>query len=73
MSNPFFDAMGGGNLPGPMGNMMGMIRQFNEFRQSFQGDPKAMVQELLTSGQMSQSQFNELQGMARAFQQMLGK
>lgn len=23
MSNPFFDAMGGGNLPGPMGNMMG--------------------------------------------------
>lgn len=58
MSNPFFDAMGGGNLPGPMGNMMGMIRQFNEFRQSFQGDPKAKVQELLTSGQMSQSQFN---------------
>lgn len=73
MSNPFFDAMGGGNLPGPMGNMMGMIRQFNEFRQSFQGDPKAKVQELLTSGQMSQSQFNELQGVARAFQQMLGK
>ena len=73
MSNPFFDAMGGGNLPGPMGNMMGMIRQFNEFRQSFQGDPKAKVQELLTSGQMSQSQFNELLGMARAFQQMLGK
>lgn len=73
MSNPFFDAMGGGNLPGPMGNMMGMIRQFNEFRQSFKGDPKAKVQELLTSGQMSQSQFNELQGMARAFQQMLGK
>lgn len=73
MSNPFFDAMGGGNLPGPMGNMMGMIRQFNEFRQSFQGDPKAKVQELLTSGQMSQRQFNELQGMARAFQQMLGK
>ena len=73
MSNPFFDAMGSGNLPGPMGNMMGMIRQFNEFRQSFQGDPKAKVQELLTSGQMSQSQFNELQGMARAFQQMLGK
>ena len=73
MSNPFFDAMGGGNLPGPMGNMMGMIRQFNEFRQSFQGDPKAKVQELLTSGQMSQSQFNELQGMARAFQQMFGK
>lgn len=73
MSNPFFSAMGDGNLPGPMGNMMGMMQQFNEFRQSFQGDPKAKVQELLNSGQMSQTQFNELQGMARAFQQMLGK
>ena len=41
MSNPFFNAMGGGNLPGPMGNMMGMIQQFNEFQKTFQGDPKA--------------------------------
>lgn len=73
MNNPFFSAMGGGNLPGHMGNMMGLMQQFNEFRQSFQGDPKAKVQELLNSGQMSQTQFNELQGMARAFQQMLGK
>lgn len=73
MNNPFFSAMGGGNLPGPMGNMMGLMQQFNEFRQSFQGDPKAKVQELLNSGQMSQTLFNELQGMARAFQQMLGK
>lgn len=62
MSNPFFNAMGGGNLPGPMGNMMGMIQQFNEFQKTFQGDPKAKVQELLNSGQMSQAQFNELPG-----------
>lgn len=72
MGNPFFSAMGGGNLPGPMGNMMNLMKQFNEFRQSFQGDPKQKVQEMLNSGQMSQSQFNELQGMASAFQQMLG-
>ena len=71
MSNPFFNAMGGGNLPGPMGNMMGMLQQFKEFRQTFQGDPKAKVQELLNSGQMTQAQYNELQGMARAFQQMM--
>lgn len=73
MSNPFFNAMGGGNLPGPIGNMMNMVQQFNEFRQAFQGDPKQKVQELLNSGQMSQSQFNELQGMARQFQQMMGR
>ena len=71
MCYPFFNAMGGGNLPGPMGNMMGMLQQFKEFRQTFQGDPKAKVQELLNSGQMTQAQFNELQGMARAFQQMM--
>ena len=73
MSNPFFNAMGGGNLPGPMGNMMGLVQQFNQFVQNFQGDPKANVHELLNSGQMTQEQFNELQGMARTFQQMLGK
>ena len=71
MSNPFFNAMGGGYLPRPMGNMMGMLQQFKEFRQTFQGDPKAKVQELLNSGQMTQAQFNELQGRARAFQQMM--
>ena len=71
MSNPFFNAIGGGNLPGPMGNMMGMLKQLKEFRQTFQGDPKAKVQDLLNSGQMTQAQFNELQGMARAFQQMM--
>ncbi len=72
MSNPFFNAMGGGNLPGPMGSMVGMIQQFKEFQKTFQGDPKEKVQELLNSGQMSQAQFNELQGMASAFMQMLG-
>lgn len=41
---------------------MGMIQQFNEFQKTFQGDPKAKVQELLNSGQMSQAQFNELPG-----------
>ena len=71
MSNPFFNAMGGGNLPGPMGNMMGMLQQFKEFRQTFQGDPKAKVHELLNYRQITQAQLNEIKGMARAFQQMM--
>ena len=73
MSNPFFNAMGGGSLPGPRANMMGLIQQFNVCQISFQGETMGKVHELLNSGQMSQAQFNELQGMARAFQQMLGK
>lgn len=49
-----------------------MISQFNQFKQSFQGDPKAQVQQLLNSGQMTQEQFNQLSQAATQFQQMMG-
>lgn len=52
-------------------NPMQMISQFNQFRASFTGDPKAEVQKLLTSGRITQAQLNQLQGMATQFQQML--
>lgn len=52
-------------------NPMQMIAQFNQFRSSFSGDPKAEVQKLIASGKMSQAQLNQLQGMATQFQQML--
>lgn len=52
---------------------MQMIQQFNQFRNSFQGDPKQKVQELLNSGQMSQQQFNQLQQQATQFQQLLNQ
>lgn len=76
MSNPLFQALGGGRMPvmpGPMDNMMNMVRQFKQFRQSFQGDPKAEVQKLLQSGKMTQAQLNQLQGMARQFQAIIGQ
>lgn len=44
-----------------------IFSKFNEFRSNFQGDPKAKVQELLNSGQMSQEQYNMLSAMARQF------
>ena len=67
MANPIYNALGGGtpSAPAPMGNMMQMMRRFNEFRKTFSGDPKQQVQELLNSGRMTQSQYNELQNMAR--------
>ena len=52
-------------------NPMQMIAQFNQFRSSFNGDPKAEVQKLIASGKMSQAQLNQLQGIATQFQQML--
>ena len=67
-----FNAMGGGKLPGQLGDLQTMMQKFNQFRASFQGDPRAEVQKLLNSGQMTQQQYNQLQGMAQQIQQMLG-
>lgn len=76
MSNPLFQMFGNQNQPqsnGPFSNPMQMIQQFNQFKQNFQGDPKQKVQEMLSNGQMSQDQFNQLSTMAQAFQQLLGR
>lgn len=72
--NPLFDLLGGNNaqLPGPLGNMQNFMSQFNRFRQSFQGDPKQQVQQLMNSGQMSQQQFNQISQMATQIQRMMG-
>ena len=53
-----------------MGNNQ-MLERFRKFKQSFSGDPRQKVQELLNSGQMSQSQFNQLQQMAQQFKNIL--
>lgn len=51
--------------------LSGLINQFDQFRQSIQGDPKQMVQQLLNSGRMSQAQYNQLSQMANEFQKLL--
>ena len=70
--NPLFNALGGGQLPGPMGQFQNMIQQFRQFQQSFKGDPKAEVEKLVQSGKISQQQLNQLQQVASQFQQLLG-
>jgi hypothetical protein len=71
MPNPLFNALGGGRMPGPMGQFQQMMQQFQQFRANFQGDPKKEVEKLLQSGQMSQAQLNQLQAMAQQFQGFL--
>lgn len=60
----------GGNVPMP-GGIGNLIQQFNQFRANFQGNPQQQVQQLLSSGKMSQEQFNQLAGLARKFQSLL--
>lgn len=67
MPNPLFNVLGGGQMPGPMGQFGQMMQQFQQFRASFQGNPKQEVEKLLQSGQMSQSQLNQLQAIAQQF------
>lgn len=69
MSNPLFNALGGGM---PQGNgPMQMIQQFMQFKQNFKGDPKAEVEKMLQSGRISQQQLNQVQQMAGQFQNLL--
>ena len=53
MSNPLFNQMN--NDP-----MRGFMQEFERFRQSFRGDPRAKVQEMMNNGQLSQEQFNQI-------------
>ena len=73
MNSPLFNLLGGGRMPSnnPFGNMMNVMQSFNQFRQTFQGDPKQQVQQLLDSGRMTPDQFNQLQQMAQQFQSFL--
>ena len=60
--NPFYQAMG------PRPNMM---QQFQSFMQQMRGkDPNAMIQELVSSGQVSQQQLDQAQKQAQQMQGM---
>lgn len=71
MGNPFFNALGGGKMPGPMDNFQQMMQQFQQFKATFQGDPKAEVEKLLQSGKINQQQLNMVQGLAKQFQSLI--
>lgn len=74
MPNPIFDMMSRRQpyQQSPMNNFSNMLSRFNQFKQTFQGDPKQQVQALLNSGAMTQEQFEQLSGMAKQFQGMMG-
>ncbi len=67
MSNPLYQQMG--NTQMGNGNI---LQRFQQFRQMFQGDPRAQVQQLLNSGRVSQQQYNQAVQMAQQMQRMMG-
>jgi len=69
MPNPLYQLLNGGKQPA--NNPLTMLQRFNEFRQSFTGDPEQMVKQLLQSGRMSQQTYAQLSQMASEFQKLL--
>lgn len=72
--NPLYKQLGGNKTQtsGPLGNFQQMVRQFEEFKANFQGNPEQEVRKLLQSGRMTQDQLNQLQQAAQMFQGLLG-
>lgn len=62
--NPIYQMMQG-NAMNPM------IKQLTAFQNSFKGDARAQVQELLNSGRISQADYNRAVQMANQLQGML--
>lgn len=47
------------------------ILKFRQFKNMFSGNPQQMVQQMLNSGQISQSQYAEAVEMAKQFMTMM--
>lgn len=65
MSN-IFNSLGNNMMPNN-----NLIQRFQQFKQSFTGNPQQQVQQLLNSGKVSQEQYNQAVKMAQQLQQML--
>ena len=62
--NPFFSAMGGSQ-------QSNMMQQFQQFMSQMKGkDPNAVINELVSSGKLSQDQLDQAQKQAQKMQGM---
>ena len=55
----------------PNNNAMGLLQRFQQFRNSFRGNPQEQVQRMLQSGQISNEQYQRAVQMAQQFQGFL--
>lgn len=70
MGNPLFNNMNNPN--NYMQNMQNVMNRFNQFRQTFSGDPRQQVQNLVNSGKVTQAQYDQAVQMANNFRKMFG-
>lgn len=65
MSNPIFQQMN------PMNNIQQVLQRFKQFQQSFHGDARQQVQQLLNSGKVTQVQYDNAVKLAQQLQQLI--
>ena len=68
MSNPLFNLFGNSQF----GNVANLVKQFEQFKSTFQGNPQQQIQQLLNSGKISQQQYDQAVQQAKALQEILG-
>jgi len=66
--NPFYNGSSG-QPPMMNNNPMNFIQRFNQFRQTFQGNPEEQVKQLLQSGRMTQEQYQQYKATAEQMMQ----
>lgn len=49
-----------------------IVKQFNQFRNSFKGDARSQIQQMLNSGKITQQQYDQAVQKANALARMLG-
>ena len=65
MSNPIYNLLNG--------QQNNMLAQFQQFKQSFKGDPNQTINQMLQSGKVTQEQVNRATQIANQMKWMLPK
>ena len=65
MSNPLFGMM--------QNSQNNLLQRFQQFKQTFKGDPSQQIQQMLNSGKVTQAQYNHAVQLAQQMQRMMGK
>lgn len=64
MSNPLYEAMNN--------NQNDIVHRFQQFKQSFKGNPQQQIQQMLNSGRITQQQYNQAVQKAQTLAKLLG-
>ena len=65
--NPLFQML----MNKPNSGAIQLLQRFQQFRQTYSGNPQQQIQQMLQSGQITQQQYNSAVQMAQQLQQFL--